>query len=130
MRVSVVILNAVGVCLGLFLVSSAHADLLNAATFDVPGAFRTYTYGTDGGNIVGYYSDGSDHHGFSYDGSTYTTLDVSGASNAYVRGIDANNIAGYYIDDSGVYRSFVAAIPEPATLSLLALGMLLAWRRR
>ena len=84
-----------------------------------------------GGNIVGTYRDANfDERGFLFDGTTYTTLDVPGASNPYARGIDGNNIAGYYIDDSGVYRSFVAAIPEPATLSLLALGMLLAWRRR
>ena len=44
-------------------------------TLDVPGATHTNAYGIDGGNIVGYYNDGS-YSGFSYDGSTYTALDV------------------------------------------------------
>ena len=54
----------------------------------MPGARSTYAYGSDGGNIVGEYYDGSYHHGF------------------------------------------IAAIPEPATLSLLAIGMLMACRRQ
>ena len=96
MRVSVLILNAVGVCLGLSLVSTAQSDTLDVSytTLDVPGATATYAYGIDGGNIVGYYSDDSGHRGFSYDGSTYTTLDVPGAVDTYAHGIDGSNIVG------------------------------------
>ena len=100
-------------------------------TLDVPGASNTYAYGIDGGNIVGYYYDDSGSHGFSYDGTTYTTLDVPGASNTEAYGIDGGNIVGYsYVGSEGSYSGFLAVIPEPATLSLLAVGMLMACRRR
>ena len=123
------LISIVSSCLTLFIGALAQGST-TYTTLDVPGADATYAYGIDGGNIVGYYADGSSNHGFSFDGTTYTTLDMPGASNTYARGIDHRNIAGYYIDGSGVYRSFVAVIPEPTTLPLLALGMLLAWRRR
>ena len=59
-----------------------------------------------------------------------TTLDVPGASNTLAYGIDGSNIVGYYIDGSYNYHGFLTVIPEPATLSLLAIGMLMACRRR
>ena len=40
------------------------------------------------------------YHGFSYDGTTYTTLDVPGASDTYPYGIDGINIVGWYRDSS------------------------------
>ena len=61
--------------------------------------------------------------------SDYTTLDVPGASDTSAYGIDGGNIVGYYSDGSGIH-GFLTVIPEPATLSLLAIGMLMACRRR
>jgi hypothetical protein len=164
--------SAAAACLILFAGASAQGELLNVTTLYVPGAIDTEAYGIDGGNIVGYYKDGSyNYHGFSYDGTTYTTLDVPGASNTEAYGIDGGNIVGYYYDGSyhgfsydgttyttldvpgasnteaygidggnivgysyvgseGSYSGFLAVIPEPATLSLLAVGMLMACRRR
>ena len=99
-------------------------------TLDVPGASLTHAYGIDGDNIVGYYIDGSSYHGFSYDGTTYTTIDVPGALQTYAWGISGDNIVGSYIDGSGYAHGFLAVIPEPTTLSLLAVGMLMACRSR
>jgi len=48
------------------------------------------------------------------------------AANAF--GIDGGNVVGYYADADGNDHGLPAAIPESATLSLLALGMLLAGR--
>ena len=63
--------------------------------------------------------------------STYTTLDVPGASNTYALGIDGSNIVGSYsVSSEEAFYGFLAVIPEPATLSLLAMGMLMACRRR
>ena len=63
----------------------------------MPGAssthISTYAFGIDGGNIVGYYSDSS-KHGFSYDGSAYSTVAYPGKSNTYAYGIDGDYIVG------------------------------------
>ena len=103
---------------------------VTASLHFLKGASHTYAYGIDGTNIVGSFSDGSDVHGLSYDGSTYTTLDVPGASSTYAYDIDGTNIVGFFYDGSGNSHGFLAVIPEPATLSLLAVGMLMACRRR
>ena len=124
------LITAVAAFLTLFLAVSAQGVLLNEyTTLDVPGAIATYDYGIDGGNIVGYYSDSRAIHGFSYDGTTYTTLDVPGATDTFLIGIDGSNIVGYYYEDGNVH-GFLATIPEPTTLSLLAVGLLMACRRR
>ena len=125
------LITTVAAFLTLFLGVSAQGVLLNEyTTLDVPGASTTYATGIDGGNIVGRYRDGSGTHGFSYDGTTYTTLDVPGATDTFLFGIDGSNIVGYYYDDVGRPRGFLATIPEPTTLSLLAVGLLMACRRR
>ena len=82
-----------------------------------------------GGNIVGLHFDGN-YRSFIYDGTTYTTLDVPGAADTYLYGIDGDNIVGRYSDADYNSQSFVSAIPEPATLSLLTLGGLMLLRRR
>ena len=122
--------SAAAACLTLCIGVAAQGDAFATyTTLDVPGGSDTFAYGIDGSNIVGrYYDDG--YHGFSYDGTTYATLDVTGANDTYVYGIDGSNIVGRYVDEEGVTHGFIATIPEPATLPLLALGMLLAWRRR
>ena len=123
--------SAAAACLILFAGASAQGELLNVTTLYVPGAIDTEAYGIDGGNIVGSYYDSSyNAHGFSYDGSTYTTLDVLGASRTYAYGIDGSNIVGQYYDGSGTHHGFLAVIPEPTTLSLLAVGVLMVCRRR
>jgi len=100
-------------------------------TLDVPGETDTFAYGIDGSNIVGFYDDeNGDSHGFIYDGQDYTTLDAPGAYHTYVYGTDGSNIVGYYRDAYGKKHGFLATIPEPATLSLLTVGMLTACRRR
>src|ERR1700722_921744 len=52
-------------------------------TLNDPSAFnRTYAYGIDGSNIVGFYTDNfGNNHGFLYNGSTYTTLNDPSATN-------------------------------------------------
>ena len=106
------------------------------------GAQGTIAWGIDGNNIVGSYIDASGFdHGFLYDFSTYTTLDdpagqqVSrfgfGPTGSDVRGISGNTIVGIYTT-TGRENGYIATVPEPTTLSLIALatGSLLARRRK
>jgi len=60
------------------------------------------------------------HHGFIYDGTTYTTLDVPGAISTYAWGIDGGNIVGVYSDDSGTHGFLAAAVPLPAAAWMAA----------
>jgi len=104
------------------------------ATFDMSGAVYTVAQGISGSNIAGWYYDGSSYHGFLYNGVSWTTLDMPGVSGkdpygTYARGIDGSDIVGYYYDGSH-YKSFIYTIPEPGTMSLLALGGLAMLRRR
>jgi hypothetical protein len=102
-----------------------HGFLYNTATetwttIDNPGGGVCWT-GISGCNLVG--NEGS--HGVLYDRTTWTTLDPPGSILTYVYGIEGDKIVGHYLAFDGVYTSghgFVYTIPEPATLSLLALG--------
>jgi len=89
------LISTAAACLTLCIGVSAQGDAFAYTPLDVPGASSTVAYGIDGGNIVGFYYDGSyNYHGFSYDGTPYTTFDVPGASNGYATGIDGNNTSG------------------------------------
>src|SRR5437016_3376589 len=82
-------------------------------TLDAPGANRgtsAYDINNAGlGRIVGAYSDGSVNHGFTYDGSTYTTLDDPlGTNGTQLLGINnLGQIVGSYIDASGHSHGFL-----------------------
>ena len=60
----------------------------------------------------------------------YIKLHVPGTSETTAYGIDGGNIVGMYMPDDGYRYGFIAAIPEPATLSLLMLGGRMFLRRR
>ena len=67
------------------------------------GNGSTYAFGISGSNVVGYFVDPTTdyHHGFFYDGSTYTTLDDPlGYSTAAV-GISGQEIVGNYQPTGG-----------------------------
>ena len=109
-----------------------HDDSVGTSTvLDMPGVSDTRAFGIDGSNIVGWYYNVGSYHGFLHDSAidTYMALDVPDASNTYAQGIDGSNIVGYYKIGSS-YHGFLVSIPEPGTLSLLALGGLMVLRRR
>jgi len=61
---------------------------------DAPGASMTYSYGIDGGNIVGQYFGWSGSHGFLYDGTNWTNLDFPGAADTAPIDIEGGTIVG------------------------------------
>jgi hypothetical protein len=111
-----------------------------------PNLFLTQFLGVnDNGLAVGYWQDnGGNQHGFLYNVNTgtYTFLDEPNAGNynglqiTQITGInDANRIVGFYVDSSGVQRGFYAdpagAVPEPACLGLIGVGLAgIGWGRR
>ena len=69
-------------------------------------------------------------HSFTWRRRAPAGVDRIRTTHIQIHGIDGGNIVGYYRYAGGHYQGFIATIPEPATLPLLALGLLLAWRRR
>lgn len=118
-----------------------HGFLLSGATYstiDVPGAVSTHARGINQlGDVVGYYEDGAgDTHGFLLSGGVFTTLDAPGAvagpdGGTYAYGINSRGeIVGGYYGAGGAQPFLATAVPEPASVLLLAAGagLLLAAR--
>ena len=88
------------------------------------GPLGTGATGVSGNRVVGYYYQGSPFvmHSFIYEQGEYTTYDVPASlgDDTQIRGIHGDKIVGHYIGTSGAYYGFVATIPEPHTLQLLA----------
>jgi hypothetical protein len=89
-------------------------------TLDLPD----YITGVSGRNIV------TNSGIYNLDSEIWTALAFPAASQTSINGIDGDNIVGTYWDVSGKSHGFIATIPEPATVSLLGLGILALRRKR
>jgi len=108
-------------------------------TLDDPlAAGYTDATGIDGNLVCGEYFDASNNkHLFLYDiaTATYTTLNIDLPGPLWLAsGISGNTIVGIYSDTSYFHNhGFVATVPEPSTLTLLAAVGLVSyssWRRK
>ncbi|OHB54802.1 MAG: hypothetical protein A2Y12_04075 [Planctomycetes bacterium GWF2_42_9] len=92
-----------------------------------PGPGSSAVTGISGENLVGTYYYYYQTHSFLYDGTTWAILDMPEANghSTIFTGIDGDKITGYYYDTSGNTHGLIYAIPEPATMLLLASGGLL-----
>jgi hypothetical protein len=100
---------------------------------DYPGSVATEAHGIDGNTIVGTWWDSTESHGFIFDGASWQSFDYPGSIGAVANDISGNRIVGTYFDVTGNAHNFLATIPEPTTIVLLALGAagaLSARRRR
>ncbi|MBX9624947.1 MAG: PEP-CTERM sorting domain-containing protein, partial [Gemmataceae bacterium] len=123
-----------------FLATPGPGGSYSYTTLDVPGAERTTIRGINGrGQLVGSYTPaGAAPRGFvaTPGGSGYTFADLvhpDGAGGTEALGInDAGTVVGYYFDANNNSHGFIAqAVPEPASLGLVAAGVLaVAGRRR
>jgi hypothetical protein len=88
------------------------------------GSLGTEATGVSGNRVVGYYYEESPRvkHSFIYEQGEFRTYDVPArlGDDTEIRGIQGDKIVGFYIGTSGGYYGFVATIPEPHTLPLLA----------
>ena len=107
----------------------------NWTRLNVTGATETIPRDVDGNMVVGDYRVGdwsAPTRSFIFDGSDWTYLDAPSAKSTWAFGIDGNTIVGSYYDTSDVSHGFILTVPEPSSLSLLAvcLGGLAMLRRR
>jgi len=100
----------------------------------------------DKGIAAGYWQDSAgNQHGllYNFNTSTYTFLDdpkaglIGGVVTTQITGInDAGTLTGFYSDSaSGVFRGFVASVPEPGSVVLFGIGLTAIlgythWRRK
>jgi len=104
----------------------------NYMTLDDPlvgsNTVGTVPTGIDGNTIFGEHTDASNAFcPFLYDISTatYTTLNINLPGPISMTGeISGNTVVGTYTDSQDVGHGFVATIPEPSTLALLASALL------
>jgi hypothetical protein len=87
-------------------------DPENWVTIDPIGSVKTILLGIEGDNLVGFYNDSAstDHHGFHYDGTSYTVLDAPEAQLTWLQDMDGGDYIGAWSPGhhSGPRHGFVS----------------------
>ena len=125
--------NVVGFNMPTGLTSDGFLDIGGVFTkLDYPGSVFTQALGLNNvGKVVGTYIDGTGGmHGFVYtvaDGTYQSVDDPNGIGTTTVNGInDKGQLVGFYVDGNDNTIGFVATAPEPGSVFLTLLGVMLA----
>lgn len=131
-------INNAGVVVGFYL--PASGPITSIGFLDVNGTItsidpfqstNTQALGiSNNGEIVGFYTDaGGAQHGYTDIAGVFSSFDPPGSLNTTINGVnDLGQLAGFYTDANdnvvGFVATPIAAAPEPASLALLAAGLL------
>jgi hypothetical protein len=102
-------LSTIAFCAVITLLIAPYATAGTWTELKMPGANFTIPERIDGGNVVGYYYDGSISHGFLYNGATWTPLDMPGINGVQTTamGINGSKIVGYYVAQNLPVTGFI-----------------------
>jgi hypothetical protein len=78
--------------------------------------------------VVGfYYPNRTTYDGFLYNGGSYTTIAPPGATSTQVTSVSGGDVIGYYASGGTTYGFlYTSSVPEPSSVVLLGLGVVLA----
>ena len=100
-------------------------------SIDFPGSAETYGRGVNSsGDVVGFFFDGHQYHGFLFQSGIYSAIDFPGSTGTVVDGVnDSDDVVGQYVDNNRGRHGFVTVggtfvtLDPPGSTSAEAFGI-------